>query len=279
MTATLTDTIIAATITVLACGLGGLPFVFVSDFPRHIARLGWAISGGLMLSASVFNLIMPGVADAGITPVAIGIFLGAGVMVLASMWLNGRDFHVSGMSDAGARRSILVLATLFIHSFPEGLAVGVAFGSGEVGLGLIMAVAIAIHNIPEGIAVSLPLRAEGVSGWRCVGWATHSGLFSSRRLPAAIALRFWHRRRSHDLVGHQRNVPRERGERKPTPIQRRRRHGRFLGHDDAAERTRLLSCMPEANDGIGSGRRLNTRALLRLFQERKHILLELLTRK
>jgi ZIP family zinc transporter len=176
MTATLADTIIAATITVLACGLGGLPFVFVSDFPRHIARLGWAVSGGLMLSASVFNLIMPGVADAGITPVAVGIFLGAGVMVLATMWLNGREFHVSGMSEAGARRSILILATLFIHSFPEGLAIGVAFGSGETGLGLVMAVAIAIHNIPEGVAVSLPLRAEGVSGWRCVGWAIVSGV-------------------------------------------------------------------------------------------------------
>ena len=176
MTATLADTIFAATITALASCFGGLPFVFVRDFPRQIARMGWAVSGGLMLSASVFNLIMPGVADAGITPVAIGIFLGAGVMVLASMWLNGREFHVSGMSDAGARRSILVLFTIFIHSFPEGLAIGVAFGSGEIGLGLIMAVAIAIHNIPEGVAVSLPLRAEGVSGWKCVGWATVSGV-------------------------------------------------------------------------------------------------------
>jgi ZIP family zinc transporter len=176
MAASLGDTMIAATVTVLACGLGGLPFVFVSDFPHQLARLGWAISGGLMLSASIFNLIMPGVTDAGITPVAIGIFLGASFMVLASMWLNGRDFHVSGMTEAGARRSILVLATLFIHSFPEGLAIGVAFGSGEVGLGVIMAVAIAIHNIPEGLAVSLPLRAEGVSGWRCVGWAIVSSV-------------------------------------------------------------------------------------------------------
>ena len=71
---------------------------------------------------------------------------------------------------------ILVLATLFIHSFPEGLAIGVAFGSGDVALGLVMAIAIAIHNIPEGVAVSLPLRAEGVSGWACVGWATFSSL-------------------------------------------------------------------------------------------------------
>lgn len=181
MTATLTETIIAATITMLACGLGGLPFVFIRDFPENIARIGWAVSGGLMLSASIFNLIMPGVLDAGITPVAIGIFIGAGIMVLASMWLRDHEMEVSGISGAGSRRAILVLATLFIHSFPEGLAIGVAFGSGEVGLGLVMTVAIAIHNIPEGVAVSLPLRAEGVSGWKCVGWA----IFSS--VPQVIA--------------------------------------------------------------------------------------------
>lgn len=176
MTATLTETIIAATITVLANGLGGLPFVFVRHFPENIARLGWAVSGGLMLSASVFNLIIPGVSDGGFTPVAIGIFLGAGLMVLTSLWLNDNHFEVSGLSEDGSKRILMVLVTLFIHSFPEGLAIGVAYGSGEVGLGLIMAIAIAIHNIPEGVAVSLPLRAEGVSGWKCVGWAIFSGV-------------------------------------------------------------------------------------------------------
>lgn len=176
MSATLGETLAAATVTMLACGLGGLPFVFVRNFPISLARIGWAVSGGLMLSASVFNLILPGVADAGITPVAVGIFLGALMMAFASRWLDNHDFEVRGLSEAGSRRVILVLATLFIHSFPEGLAIGVAFGSGDMTLGLVMAIAIAIHNIPEGVAVSLPLRAEGVSGWACVGWATFSSL-------------------------------------------------------------------------------------------------------
>lgn len=176
MTATLAETIFAASITVLSNGLGGLPFVFVRDIPVNVARLGWAASGGLMLAASVFNLIMPGVVDAGITPVAVGIFCGAALMVLATHWLNHHDYEFSGLSEAGSRRAMLVLATLFIHSFPEGIAIGVAFGSGEAALGLVMTVAIAIHNIPEGVAVSLPLRAEGVSGWRCVGWAIFSGI-------------------------------------------------------------------------------------------------------
>lgn len=172
----LTETILAASLTVLSNGLGGLPFVFLKDFPEKWARLGWAASGGLMLSASIFNLIMPGVEDGGISPVGLGILLGAGLMSLTSRWLSKREFEIKGLSSDGGRRVILVLVTLFIHSFPEGLAIGVAFGSGEVGLGLLMTVAIAIHNIPEGLAVAMPLRAEGVSGWRCVGWAILSGV-------------------------------------------------------------------------------------------------------
>jgi ZIP family zinc transporter len=168
MAVTLVDTIIAATITVLANGLGGLPFVFLKEFPRNIARLGWAVSGGLMLSASVFNLIIPGVSDGGIIAVAIGIALGGGLMTLTTLWLDNHNFSVEGLSGAGSKRIILVLATLFIHSFPEGIAIGVAYGSGEASLGILIAIAIAIHNIPEGLAVALPLNAEGVSGWKCV---------------------------------------------------------------------------------------------------------------
>jgi ZIP family zinc transporter len=176
VTATLTETILAAAITVLANGLGGLPFVFVKKFPKNLARLGWAFSGGLMLSASVFNLVIPGVEDDGFVPVAVGIGLGALLMVLTSLWLDNNHFEVRGLSQAGSKRVIMILATLFIHSFPEGIAIGVAYGSGEARLGILIAIAIAIHNIPEGLAVALPLRAEGVSGWKCVGWAIFSGV-------------------------------------------------------------------------------------------------------
>lgn len=176
MTTPLAEAFIAATITMLATGLGGLPFVFVRKFPDRLARLGWALAGGMMLSASVFNLIIPGVEDGGITPVAAGILAGTLLFGLASERLDNHELHISGLSEAGTKRIVLVLSTMFIHSFPEGLAVGVAYGSGEAGLGLLMALAISIHNIPEGIAISLPLRAEGVSGWKCVGWSIFSSL-------------------------------------------------------------------------------------------------------
>jgi ZIP family zinc transporter len=85
---------------------------------------------------------------------------------------------------------ILVLITLFIHSFPEGVAIGVAYGSGEQELGILIAIAIAIHNIPEGLAVSLPLASGGITGWRTVFWAIVSGVPQViAAIPAFLAVR------------------------------------------------------------------------------------------
>lgn len=178
---TLGEAVLAATVTMLATGIGGLPFVFVRKIPDEIARLGWAVAGGMMLSASVFNLIIPGVDEGGITPVAVGLLAGTLIFGWSTNFLGGHDHNDGGIpiprpTTAGAARVVLIVGTMFIHSFPEGLAVGVAYGSGEVNLGLLVAAAISVHNIPEGLAVSLPLRAEGVSGWKCVGWAIFSSL-------------------------------------------------------------------------------------------------------
>lgn len=176
MDATLWDAVLAASITTIATGLGGVPFLFLHSIPARWAQLSWALAGGMMLSASVFNLLIPGVQTGGITPVALGVLSGTLLFGLAARSIEQHDFTISGVSGAGASRIMLILGTMFIHSFPEGLAVGVAYGSGEAGLGLIMTIAISIHNIPEGIAVSLPLRAEGVSGWKCIGWSIVSSI-------------------------------------------------------------------------------------------------------
>ena len=176
MEATLLRAFLAAVVTMLATGLGGLPFVFVRRFPEDLARLGWSLAGGMMLSASVFNLLIPGVRDGGITPVALGMLAGALLFTLASRLAGDNHLHIHGVSTDRSQRIGLIMGTMFLHSFPEGLAVGVAYGSGEASLGLLVALAIAIHNIPEGMAVSLPLRAEGVGGWACVGWSILSSL-------------------------------------------------------------------------------------------------------
>ncbi len=194
---TLADAVVAATITMLATGLGALPFVFVRRFPDNLARLGWAFAGGIMLSASVFNLIIPGVNQGGIPPVALGVLVGTALIGLASMYLTRHEHDERGIpiptpGVQGGTRVALIMGTMFLHSFPEGLAVGVAYGSGAAALGVLVAVAIAIHNIPEGVAVALPLREAGVSGWKSVGWAIFSSLPQPiAAIPAFLAVKIF----------------------------------------------------------------------------------------
>jgi zinc transporter ZupT len=74
-----------------------------------------------------------------------------------------------------------------VHSLPEGIAIGVAFGSEDKGLGVAVVSALAVHNIPEAIAITLALRANGVSTWKCMGWA----LFTSLPQPLAAPFAAW----------------------------------------------------------------------------------------
>jgi ZIP family zinc transporter len=63
------------------------------------------------------------------------------------------------------RRSALLMVAITLHNFPEGLAVGVADGSGHVGAATALVIGIGLQNIPEGLAIALPLRREGMGRW------------------------------------------------------------------------------------------------------------------
>lgn len=179
----LLTTFVAAVITMLATGLGAVPFFFLPRLSETWSRWGYALASGVMLSASVFDLLMPAVQRGGYRQALIGLLIGTVVFLASEQWLGDRDIEFGKLRGASARRILLVLGTLFIHSFPEGVAIGVGYGAGEqeAELGLLLAVAISIQNIPEGLAVALPLKAEGVSTWKCVLWA----IFSSVPQPIA----------------------------------------------------------------------------------------------
>ena len=103
-------------------------------------------------------------------------------------------------ADGDLKTLLLILGILTVHSFPEGVAVGVSFaeigfdgGIGIFGIGIpllavFMTVAISIHNIPEGTAIAIPMRAMGLSKWRMVGAAVFSSL--PQPIGAVIAFAF-----------------------------------------------------------------------------------------
>jgi len=70
----------------------------------------------------------------------------------------------------------LFIIAITIHNFPEGMSVGVSFGSGDINNGIVLATAIGLQNIPEGLAVALPLVGLGYNKWKAVGIATLTGL-------------------------------------------------------------------------------------------------------
>jgi ZIP family zinc transporter len=179
----------AAIISMLATGLGPLPLLWGGDRLKDFLGEAYAFSGGLMFSASFFNLMGPGLERDHVWKVALGVFLGCLAFWAADRAIRNREWKMWDLEDAGARRIALIIGTMFIHSLPEGLAIGVAFGSGEPGFGLYMAVAITIHNIPEGLAIGVPMRSEGLSVGRASAWAIFSSLPQPiGALPALLAV-------------------------------------------------------------------------------------------
>ncbi len=92
-----------------------------------------------------------------------GTAVGVIFVLLARVAVEKREEHGHQVWTSGYRRSVLVFAVLFVHSLPEGFAIGTAYASDRVGLSLFVIVAIAVQNIPEGTSVAIPIAAAGYS--------------------------------------------------------------------------------------------------------------------
>ena len=165
-------TTLTGILSALATGLGAIPVHFLNNNSKGIRSFSCAVAGGMMTSASVFSLAQQGIKLQTTFPsapyvVIFGLLLGAAFFHYTEKNFSNPDFHQYYLRYGFSKKSLLIFITMFIHSIPEGIAIGVAFATGNFQFGLIMALAIAVHNIPEGIAVSLPLKAEGVSTSRC----------------------------------------------------------------------------------------------------------------
>jgi ZIP family zinc transporter len=165
-----------ALLTAVATGLGALPFAFVPELaPRWKAAMVSA-AGGMMISASVFSLAVEALQRGSVWEVTGGMLVGAGFFAWTARLVDGRSFTMAGLGEKESRQAVLIFIAMFIHSIPEGVAIGVGYATGELDFGFLLALAIAVHNVPEGVAVTLPLRARGVSLWACAGYAILTSL-------------------------------------------------------------------------------------------------------
>jgi ZIP family zinc transporter len=172
--ATALTVFLAALGTALATGLGALPFLFVRAPSRSWLGVSNAAAAGFMLAASAI-LVWEGVAERAGAAV-VGALLGIVAMGLARRGLRDHEhLEIGALRGADAVRGITIVAVMTVHSFAEGVAVGVSFGGGEA-LGVFIALAIAVHNIPEGLAISLVLVPRGASVASAAWWSVVSSL-------------------------------------------------------------------------------------------------------
>ena len=166
---------VAASITAIATGFGALPFLFVKKIKKEWLGYGNALAAGLMLGASI-GLVWEG-AQYDIPKLGIGMLLGLVLVVFAHKLLESRggDFHIGNVNGADAISMLLIVGVMTVHSFAEGVGVGVSWGDGNA-FGVLISAAIAVHNIPEGLAISLVLIPRGTSVWKAAGWSVFSSV-------------------------------------------------------------------------------------------------------
>lgn len=163
-----------ASITAIATGFGAIPFFFFKKISRRWLGYSNAVAAGLMLTAS-FTLIFEG-NHYGVWKTAAGVLVGLIFILLTHSWLDGKDdLSFSNLKGVDARKAIMILGVMTLHSFTEGVGVGVSFG-GDEGLGIFITAAIALHNIPEGLAISLVMIPRGMRVWTTALYCIFSSL-------------------------------------------------------------------------------------------------------
>jgi ZIP family zinc transporter len=149
--------------TALATGLGAVPVFFLGRRAAEFEPALWGLAAGVMSVASVVGLLLPATREGSALQVALGLAIGVCFLAAAHLALRSRDMHVGKLGGADVRTSVLVFVVLFVHSLPEGFALGTAYASNTAGLSLFVFVAIALQNIPEGTSVAIPMADAGFS--------------------------------------------------------------------------------------------------------------------
>lgn len=166
------DPIVLGLLASLAAGLatvvGAVPAMLTRKVSPRIYDGMLGMAAGVMLAATVFSLIIPAMDNAGgglrgALVAGGGVFLGGLFLDLVDRYSPHQHFikgPEGGAATSTLQRIWLFIIAITIHNFPEGLAVGVGFGGGDLGSGTSLAAGIGIQNIPEGMAVALALLAE-----------------------------------------------------------------------------------------------------------------------
>ncbi|KQQ54419.1 hypothetical protein ASF84_13815 [Pseudomonas sp. Leaf127] len=171
----------------VATALGAIMAVVFRDIAQRTQDIMLGFAAGMMLAASSFSLILPGLAaareitDSGALAAATVVAgLALGVMLMLGLEKFTPHEHESvgrqGPHAERINRVWLFVLAITLHNLPEGMAIGVSFAGGDMNVGLPLTSAIAIQDIPEGLAIALALRTIGLSPLKAMVIAVGSGM-------------------------------------------------------------------------------------------------------
>ena len=194
--ATLNPILQALLATIFTWGMtaAGAATVFLAkNVSRSLLNAMLGFAAGVMIAASFWSLLAPAIEMSegsgvpGWIPATVGFLLGGAFLwvvdrILPHLHLGLEIEQAEGIKTTW-QRSVLLVTAITLHNFPEGLAVGVAFGAVAAGLpaatlagAIALTIGIGIQNFPEGLAVSMPLRREGFSRGKSFLYGQASGL-------------------------------------------------------------------------------------------------------
>jgi ZIP family zinc transporter len=181
------DALGGGTIAAGATALGALPVLFSQRLSQRVQDTMLGFGAGVMLAASAFSLIVPGIEAArlqGAGAWQAGLIVGTSILLGAGLlqWLERtlpHEHFIKGVEGHIARkmqRVWLFVFAIVLHNLPEGLAIGVAYAGSDVARATALTTGIAIQDVPEGLVVAVALAAAGYRKSIAVGIGMASGL-------------------------------------------------------------------------------------------------------
>ncbi|VTS16361.1 ZIP family metal transporter [Streptococcus pseudoporcinus] len=177
--------------------LGAAIVFFFKRISRKLLDVMMGFAAGVMIAASFWSLLAPSIeyakSDYGQwswIPAAVGFLVGALFIrsidaLVPHLHLDKEMSEMEGLKpEKRLSKTALLFLAITIHNIPEGLAIGVTFGSlehsGVSKLALLgalsLAIGIGLQNVPEGAALSIPIRADGKSRLNAFYWGAMSAI-------------------------------------------------------------------------------------------------------
>ena len=178
--------LIGGSVAAAATAVGTLPALFARSIGRRTQDALLGFGAGVMLAASAFSLVLPGIEAAqrqGAGPWGAGLTVGAALLLGAAM-VKSLDLAIphehfikgpEGRSSHRLKRTWLFVFAICLHNLPEGLAIGVGFATDRA-QGIALATGIATQDLPEGFVVAIALIVAGYSRARAMLVGMGSGL-------------------------------------------------------------------------------------------------------